>query len=284
MLPISYALLGSPVSGSKSPDIHNTSFAYNHIRATYEALEVEPENLQEILNNLVEKGYKGFNITIPHKESVIKFLSELDPLAQKMGAVNTVVVTESGLKGYNTDGPGLVMALEAAGLQIKGLSVLLVGAGGAAKGIAHSLAIYGASKIHVYNRTTQRARLLLEDLSDYADLERAVFEPQNEPSESVVCHDYDLVINTTSVGMSPEVDAFAIDPKQFTPETAFCDIVYKPHETRFLQEAKNMGAKCIYGIDMLMMQALLSEVLWTGKAIDLPKTLEVVRSHLFKDL
>ena len=276
MLPTLYALLGSPVSGSKSPFIHNLSFSLNDINASYEAIEVPPEALEATLSSLVEKGYGGFNITIPHKEAVLAHLDDVDALARQMGAVNTIVVREGHLKGYNTDGPGLVMALEQAGLVVKGLRVLILGAGGAAKGIAHSLAIYGASKIFIHNRTEERALGLVEDLREYPGLESGVFTSNGE--------DFDLVINTTSVGMMPKVDEMPMDPSNFPVTTAFCDIVYKPHETLFLKRAKAMGSKCIYGIDMLMMQALLSEIFWTGKEIDLTKTLEVLKSEYFKGL
>lgn len=280
MLPIFYALLGDPVSGSKSPFIHNLSFNLNDVNAQYEALQVSSENLEQTLKSLVAQGYQGFNITIPHKEAVLNLLDDVDPLARQMGAVNTITVTDGQLKGYNTDGPGLVMALEQAGLNIKGLRVLILGAGGAAKGIAHSLAIFGASKLYVYNRTEPRAVDLITDLEQYEGLERGVFKSYGEG----VLADFDLVINTTSVGMIPEVDAVPLAPELFATSTAFCDIVYKPHETLFLKRAMAMGANCIYGIDMLMMQALLSEIYWTGKDLDLPKTLEVLKNELFKQV
>ena len=267
-----YALLGQPVAGSKSPLIHTTSFAFNEICASYEAFEVSPHQLGEALEAFIREGYSGFNITIPHKEAVIELIDELDPLAEKMGAVNTVAVEDGKLKGYNTDGAGLVAALEVSGLNVKGLSVLVLGAGGAAKGICHALAMQGAGCIDLFNRSRDKAAALAVTLKDNYGID----------SEAVLLEapvtEYGLVINTTSVGMLPETDAVPVAPELFDANTVFCDIVYKPHETLFLKRAKAMGAKCVYGIEMLMFQALLSEQIWERRGIDLAGT----REELYK--
>lgn len=263
-----YGLLGFPVSGSKSPLIHRTSFAYNGIEATYEAFEVLPEQLGEALEAFILKGYTGFNITIPHKETIMAFLDEVDPLAEKMGAVNTVVVKNGIKKGYNTDGLGLATSLRYHEIELKGLRVLLLGAGGAAKGIAHVLAMEGVKALDVVNRTRDRGLELAESIQKTYDIESQVFtyeEMRNLPEEIKT---YDLVINTTSVGMLPDTEHTPIEPEQFNKNTIFCDIVYKPHETLFLRRARAMGAKCIYGIEMLIFQALLSEEFWEERSID----------------
>lgn len=270
-----YALLGQPVAGSKSPLIHTTSFAFNEICASYEAFEVSPHQLGEALEAFIREGYSGFNITIPHKEAVMAFIDELDPLAEKMGAVNTLAVENGKLKGYNTDGAGLVAALKVNGLTVEGLSVLVLGAGGAAKGICHALAMQGAGRIDLFNRSRDKAAALAAALRDNYGID----------SEAVLLEapvtEYGLVINTTSVGMMPDTDAVPLPPELFDVSTVFCDIVYKPHETLFLKRANAMGAKCVYGIEMLMFQALLSEQIWERRGIDLEGTREALYKIIF---
>lgn len=261
-----YALLGQPVTGSKSPLIHTTSFSFNDICASYEAFEVSPHQLGEALEAFIREGYSGFNITIPHKEAVLAFVDELDPLAAQMGAVNTLSLEDGKIKGYNTDGPGLLAALDKNGIEIKDLSVLVLGAGGAAKGICHALAMGGACRIDLFNRSKDKAASL-------AALLRQTYGVESEAVllESPVT-EYALVINTTSVGMVPDTDAVPVAPELFRAETVFCDIVYKPHETLFLKRAKAMGAQCVYGIEMLLFQALLSEQIWEKRPLDLEGT------------
>lgn len=263
-----YALLGSPVAGSKSPLIHQTSFAFNDINASYEAFEVSPDQLGEALKAFIRQGYSGFNITIPHKEAVLAYLDGLDPLAERMGAVNTLVLSGGKLLGYNTDGPGLMQALTHHGVCLEGLRTLVLGAGGAAKGICHALALSGSERIDIYNRTFEKAHEL-------AELLRAEYGLSSQAVILETLGDYDLVINATSLGMNPHPETLPIEPSLFPNSTVFCDIVYKPHETLFLKKARALGARCIYGIDMLIYQALLSEQLWEGRAgreIDLDAT------------
>lgn len=270
MLKGQYALLGAPVTGSKSPLIHQTSFAYNDIEATYEAFEVLPEVLGEALEAFILKGYTGFNITIPHKEAIMALLDEVDPLAEKMGAVNTVVVKNGIKKGYNTDGLGLLASLRYHEVEPKGLRVLLVGAGGAAKGIAHVLSMEGVATLDVINRTKDRATNLCEKIGSLYGIQSRAF------AFGEIIDGYDLVINTTSVGMLPDTEHSPIEPEIFNKNTIFCDIVYKPHETLFLRRARAMGAKCIYGVEMLIFQALLSEQLWEEREIDLIGTKHIL--------
>ena len=282
-----YALLGAPVTGSKSPLIHQTSFAFNDIEATYEAFEVSPENLGEALEAFILKGYRGFNITIPHKESIMAFLDKVDPLAEKMGAVNTVLV-KNGIKiGYNTDGLGFLTSLKYHGVEVEGLNALILGAGGAAKGIVHALSMAGVARLDVFNRTKELAEELSAVVRKLYSIESQGYSPL-DLTESMLAEQvseckgpsfyggYDLVINTTSVGMLPHTEELPMDPELFNKNTIFCDIVYKPHETLFLRRARGMGSKCIYGVEMLIFQALLSEELWEEREIDLEGTKHIL--------
>lgn len=279
-----YALLGSPVAGSKSPLIHETSFSFNQLDATYEAFEVLPEQLGETLKAFIREGYSGFNITIPHKEAVLAFIDELDPVAQQMGAVNTLSVENGKIKGYNTDGAGLLTSLTQHGVSIKDLKVLVLGAGGAAKGICHALAIAGAMQIDICNRSQEKAKSLAMVLGKtYNIMSHVVTFEDTTQIEAGSCYShgkyidgYDLVINATSVGMLPNIEVVPIAPELFSPDTIFCDIVYKPHETLFLKRATAMGSKCIHGIEMLMFQALLSEQIWEKRPLDLEGTREAL--------
>ena len=162
-----FAVIGDPIAQSKSPEMHNAWYEQGNVDATYIPIHVKPEQLQQAVASFKLLGASGWNVTIPHKQTIIPFLDELDELAKKMGAVNTVVRTAQGkLKGYNTDGPGFVKSLEEAiGHKKRTEPVLLIGAGGAARGIAFALQMAGYENITIANRTVEKAQQLVDELN-----------------------------------------------------------------------------------------------------------------------
>lgn len=271
-----YGLIGAPVAGSRSPWIHNTVFNALGLKAAYLAFHVEPTRLGASIAGFRAIGMGGFNVTIPHKQTVIGHLDGLDPFAEKLGAVNTVAVTPEGLVGYNTDGPGLISVLRRKLGAIEDKKVLILGAGGAARGIAGSLLFNGVKSVGICNRTWTKADALVRDLAVFG--EAHIVDREN-------FKEYDLVINTTSVGMYPFEDATPVDVKYLKPGAEVCDIVYKPRRTRLIREAEAAGHKVVFGIDMLIEQAVLAEQIWFGLTdTQVDQARELLHTELIKAL
>lgn len=255
-----YGLIGHPVESSKSPAIHNKLFESENINGTYLAFDVEKGSLEEVVKGLRALGARGFNVTIPFKESVIDYLDDIDVSASDIGAVNTVLIENGRLVGYNTDGRGFCVVLEDEEVDLADSKILLIGAGGAARGIAFALREHDFNCLDIINRNEKRGSNLANDLND-----TRVEYIGNEVKDK---SKYDLVINTTSIGMTPNEEVSPMIVDGFKSTAVFADIVYKPHETKFLKEAKSLGHKVVYGIDMLIYQALLSEEIWQKNIFD----------------
>ncbi|MCT4661771.1 MAG: shikimate dehydrogenase [Tissierellales bacterium] len=255
-----YGLIGHLVESSKSPAIHNKLFESENINGTYLAFDVERRSLEEAVKGLRVLGARGFNVTIPFKESVIDYLDDIDASASDIGAVNTVLIENGRLVGYNTDGRGFCAVLEDEGVDLADSKILLIGAGGAARGIAFALSEHDFNCLDIINRNEKRGSNLAKDLNDI----RVEYIGNEVKDKSK----YDLVINTTSIGMTPNEEVSPMIVDGFKSTAVFADIVYKPHETKFLKEAKCLGHKVVYGIDMLIYQALLSEEIWQKNIFD----------------
>jgi shikimate dehydrogenase len=210
-------------------------------------------------------GIRGLSVTVPHKVTVIPFLDEIDPVAKAIGAVNTVVNDDGRLKGYNTDWTGFVRSLEAH-VPAAGRKIALLGAGGAARAIAFGLKEKGA-KLTILNRT--------EELEMARSLAAEIGCPHGDLKQLDVIAGADVVVNATSVGMSPMLDKTVTDAANLRPEQTVIDIVYNPMETRFLREAKARGCRTIPGYEMLLLQGVTQFELWTGKTapVDLMRSI-----------
>ena len=251
-----FGLIGCPVHHSLSPLMHNDAFQTLHIDAHYHAFHVEPHMLKEAVQGLKALQCAGFNVTIPHKTAVMEYMDELDETAKQMGAVNTVVNERGKWVGYNTDGEGFVRALcEQMNVQLCGARILLVGAGGAARGIYFALLQHHVSAVDVCNRTAGKAEAFIKkEKSDVYSLE--------EGEERLA--EYDIVINTTSVGMYPHVETMPISLRNLKKDTIVSDIIYNPLMTKWLQEAKEKGARVQNGVGMFVYQGALAFEKWTG--------------------
>ncbi len=245
-----YGIIGHPVRHSFSPLIHNFAFKTLNINAIYLAFDVT--DLPSAALGIRALGIKGLSVTIPHKTSIMPLLDEVDDTARQIGAVNTIINRGGWLIGTNTDWIGVVSAIKERG-KIQGKDYLILGAGGAARAVAYGLKKEGA-KVVICNRTYEKARSLAEEL----DLEVIKWEDRND------FRAYGLV-NTTPVGMWPEVDKSPMEQKALKNYALVMDAVYRPLETCLLKQAKLAGCLCVDGLKMLIYQGVEQFKLWTGK-------------------
>lgn len=258
-------LIGKPVAHSLSPAMHNAAFAELGLDYKYSVFEVDEKDLESAVQDLRAPEVRGANVTMPHKVAVMQHLDEFDSLAEKIGAVNTIVNENGKLKGYNTDAFGALATLEheKIGLKgkLKGKRVLLLGAGGAGMAIAFALAEKG-SKLVITDREIGRAEALAKKLGAEA-----------VELKDVGSVDAEIVINATPVGMHPNEGEMPVEESILKGKIVF-DIVYHPVETKMLKAAKRLGCTAVGGLDMLVLQAASSFELWTGKTapVDVMKT------------
>lgn len=254
-----FAVLGDPIAHSMSPAMHNDLFAYYHIDAVYVPVHVKAEVLEDAVKGLRAMGAAGFNVTVPHKSAIIPFLDGVDELALRIGAVNTVVNENGKLIGYNTDGPGFIKSLQKIGSPVSNRKILIIGAGGAARAIYFSLAQYQQEEIDIANRTFEKAQKIVQECPFPVS---STALSLNEASQRV--ENYDLIIQTTKVGMFPKVQEQPIELLKLKNQVHVCDIIYNPLYTQFLQEAERMGATIQNGVDTLVFQGALAFEKWTG--------------------
>ncbi|MBF0400878.1 MAG: shikimate dehydrogenase [Magnetococcales bacterium] len=261
-------VIGHPVSHTLSPALHNPALAWLGLNMRYLAFHVHPAQLETAVRGFAAIGMVGFNATVPHKEALLPLMDWLDPLAQRIGAVNTVSIDPDGtLRGYNTDAYGFIDALQETDtlpqpLDLSSSSVLVLGAGGAARGVVVGLLEAGARQIAVANRTPARAEQLIADLRPcypQANLTPLPLEADQLPLESC-----DLLVNTTLLGLQGEEIQVVEMPR--LPTTALVyDIVYTPKETPLLRAAKQQGLVTLNGLGMLIHQGSRAFELWTGQ-------------------
>lgn len=253
-------LIGHPVEHSFSPPMHNAAFEKLGMDYAYVAFDVSPDDLKSAIDGAKSLNIKGVNVTIPHKIEVMKYLDEIDEVAALIGAVNTIDFKD--MKGYNTDGIGAVRAIEEA-TSIKGKNVVIAGAGGASRAISFYIAKYGADKLTILNRNVEKAQKLASDVLD-SNLIGSV-EADSISEISSCLRQADILINTTPVGMHPNVDDEPVASASDMHEgLVVFDAVYNPNETVLLKEAIKAGAKPVYGIKMLLYQGAESFKIWTG--------------------
>ncbi|WP_286316038.1 shikimate dehydrogenase [Romboutsia ilealis] len=253
-------LLGHPIKHSFSPTIHNYLFEKYFENNIYVCFDIKEDKLKDCIYGIKALDIKGCNVTIPHKVNIIKYLDSIDDNAKLIGAVNTIKNKGGILKGYNTDGRGFVKSILDKGYDIKNKKVMIIGAGGACRSIAIELASEGVKYIEVRNRSLDRANEIIDSINNN-------FNTKANCSKDAINHsclmDIDILINTTPIGM--ENDLCPIDTNiVIDKKLLVCDIVYKPKDTVFLNWAKRNNLEIIYGIDMLINQALESFYIWTG--------------------
>lgn len=270
-------LIGHPVDHSLSPRIHNAAFRAQNVGLVYLAFDVAPGYLADAFAGIRALGFHGVNVTVPHKEAVLDLLDEVDPLAGRVGAVNTVVNHAGRLKGYNTDVTGFAQALKRVvpgGAQ--GLHCVVAGAGGAARAVLAALIDDGAARVSVFNRTPARAESLCHAASAWG---RARCEAVSERELSVVAAHADLLVNATSVGLGAEVKDSPVPVDILHSGLAVVDLVYGAGSTRLVREARVRGARAVDGVEMLLAQAGQAYRLWTGNE----PPMDVMRASIERD-
>jgi len=273
-------LIGDPIEHTMSPAMQNAAFRDKGIDYIYVPFRVKPENLGKAIEGMRALNIRGLNVTIPHKVAVIPFLDELDDLAEKIGAVNTIVNEDGILRGYNTDATGFLRALLESGIELEDKNIVILGAGGASRAISLTLAQGGANLV-ILNRLLELdwAEELAGRISQICTSEVKALE-LNRQNLLRTLEKATLLVNATSVGMSPSIDQTPVDSDLLRHDLIVFDIVYNPVKTRLLKEAEAVGAKTVSGVEMLVWQGALAFELWTG----LKAPVELMREETIKAL
>ena len=274
-------LLGSPVSHSISPLIHNFSFQYLGIDCTYLAFEINEQTLKEAVEGLKALHVLGFNLTMPNKNKILEYLDGLSDAARLIGAVNTVENRDGRLIGHNTDGLGFMHSVREQGIQMEGQTMTLMGIGGAATAICAQAALDGVKNIHIFARSTSshlpRIRKLAADLEKETSCTIFLHDIRDLNTLKSAMKESQLFVNATSVGMAPDIQGCILpDPSFLFPELAVADIIYSPWETRLLAMAKETGCTAFNGFSMLLWQGAGAFQIWTGREMPM----EPLRNYL----
>ena len=262
-MPQRLGIIGHPIGHSISPVFQQAALDAIGFDGTYEPWDVEPDEVGEFVDGLRSLDTLGINVTVPHKEAVIPFLDEVDDWASTAGAVNTIVNREGRLSGHNTDGIGFLRALrEGAGFDPRGRDVLVIGAGGSARGVVYALARAGIAQLFIANRTVERAeRLVALSIDSGVAAEALGLSGASEAAQEVA-----LIVNCTSMGMlhGPDENGTPLTAVDIPSSVLVNDLVYNPQETPLLREAAESGAATLGGIQMLVYQGAASFEMWTG--------------------
>jgi len=276
-------LIGDPVEHSMSPVMHNKAYKKLGLDYIYLPFRVAPEQLEAAVDGLRALNVCGFNVTIPHKVAVIPMLDGLDPIAEKIGAVNTVVNMDGELRGYNTDAAGFLRALLDSGTEPDGKNIVVLGAGGAARAVTYILAERDVN-LTILNRREELdwAEAIAELINEDFGRPVRVLELLDECLAEAL-QEADILVNATSVGMSPHSEKSPVPAKLLKKDLVVFDVVYNPIDTRLLTEAKAAGARTISGIEMLIWQGALAFEKWTGREAPVglmkKEALKMLESH-----
>jgi len=256
---IKAAVIGDPISHSLSPKIHGYFLQKYNIDGSYEAIRIEKNNLKSEIQKLVDQGYAGFNVTLPHKEEIFKLCDYKSQSAQICGAVNTVIITQDKkLFGHNSDVDGFLnnLKISAPEFDLKNKNTFVIGAGGAARAIIYGLLKSGVKKVFITNRNHERAEKLIADFAKIGAVEFLAHEDFCQKLN--YC---DLLVNSTSLGMSGQ-EPLQIDLSNLKKSAIVYDIIYKPLITELLASSQKRGNKIVTGIGMLIQQALIGFEAW----------------------
>ena len=256
-------LLGTPLRQSFAPQMQNGTYKAIGFDGCYFPVEIENDHLPDVVNALRWMNVPGFAVTKPNKVEVLKYLDEIDELAKKMGACNTVVNNGGVLKGYNTDGEGAITDFKKNGIDIKNNTFFCLGAGGAGKAVTFTLAHHGATKFFICD-LNESARVLADELNaNFGPVAESCLYSEKEKMLEMVKAST-VLMNNSGVGMYPKTDETWIDKNELSHKPVCFDAIYNPGKTRFLTEAEEMGCKILNGLGMSINQGALQVRLWTG--------------------
>jgi shikimate dehydrogenase len=254
-------IIGNPVRHTMSPLIHGMFADMTGENLVYVPFEVQEGGLKNAVRGAYELGIRGINVTVPYKSDVLQYLKYVDPLAESVGAVNTLVRDEvlKGYRGYNTDMTGLYRAMQTEGISLEGETIVILGAGGVARPTAHLCIKKGASKVYILNRTVEKAVAIADEVDDESVIPMDIADYKEILSKEKSF----FAIQCTSVGLFPDVNSAVIEDEEFYRHvSAALDVVYKPLDTKFLKLAREAGAKTFSGLKMLLYQAVDAYELW----------------------
>ena len=259
--------------------MHNAALSYHEIDAVYLSFAVHPTHVESAVKAIGALHIHGVNVTIPHKQAVTAWLDVLSPEARLIGAVNTIHLRDGRLYGYNTDGIGFLRSIEESGGEVAGRTVMLLGAGGAARAIAVQLCLSGIRRLYLANRTQRRAEELAAFLNRHLPSADIIVVAMGELSLAARLPHTDIVVNATSVGMHPD-DLIVLPYAELGPRHLVCDIVYRPLHTPLLRTAQRQGARVVDGVGMLLHQGAKAFEIWTGCSFPMP----LIRAQLLEAL
>lgn len=267
-------LIGNPVEHTLSPLIHNTLAEMLSHNLVYVPFHVAKGQVLSALKGAYALNLLGLNVTVPYKSEIMEGLVRVDELAEKIGAVNTLVRTEGGFAGYNTDMPGLYRAMASEGIELEGQDVILLGAGGAARAVAFLCASKNASRVYLLNRSFSKAEAVAGEVNEKTG--KQIIFPMALSDHPRLPDKRFLAIQATSVGLYPDVDRTVIEDEEFYSRihTGY-DLIYKPFDTRFMQLVRKQGGMAFHGLKMLLYQAVIAYELWNGLTVSEEMALEV---------
>ncbi len=275
---LKFALIGDPVEHSLSPQLHRGIYEQLHLNAGYSKVRCASEELPRLIDRFRKGEWNGLNVTLPHKQSVIPYLDDLNPRAHTIGSVNCIASVGGRLVGFNTDWFGFGMSLKVNGISVRGKPCVVLGAGGAASGIVYALLHDGASSISVANRTPAHAEHLVEKLSPVGgggslkaiSFEELITELKHEA----------VIVNSTPVGMNFESCELPVPWALITSSHTLVDIIYRPVKTEFLKFGEKLGAKTMNGMDMFIYQGLASLDIWMNDRVSSAIDVSALKKNL----
>ncbi len=261
-----YGIIGYPVKHSKSPTFQTAAFQHSGINAVYVPFHVKPEDLPKAIEGIRALSIKGVNVTVPHKEEVLKYVNEHSEEVKYIGAANTIENIEGYLKAYNTDSYGFIRGLKEllseTKKEISQLKFLVIGAGGASRAVLYGLLKEGAKKVYISNRTVDKAKKIIDDFSNLNRFIESTFSPISLSDIEKYLSDTDVIVNTTSVGLK-EDDPPLFDYDKIEKRHVVIDIIYK--KTPLLKKAEEKGCLWQDGLPMLLYQGARSFEIWTKR-------------------
>ena len=254
-------LFGNPVEHTLSPTIHNNLAKNMGHNLVYVPFLVENDQVEQAVAAVRALHLGGVNVTVPHKSAVMEYLDEIDDLASKIGAVNTIVPREGRLVGYNTDMPGLYRAMQSEGIGVQDETVVILGAGGAARAVAMLCGTYGAKKIYMLNRSLSKAEQIAEEVNTLFGKDLLI--PRMLEDDRTIFGSEYLVIQATSVGLYPNCEDVVLEDEVFYANAkAGVDLIYNPETTKFMKLMQEQGKKAMNGMKMLLYQGIIAYELW----------------------
>ncbi|MFX1294825.1 MAG: shikimate dehydrogenase [Promethearchaeota archaeon] len=256
-------LIGNPVEHSMSPKMHNAAFQKVGLNYAYIALRVDNDKVKEAIEGIRSLNIRGANVTVPHKINAMQYLDEIDPVAENIGAINTILNKDGHLYGTNTDGIGAIRSLNEENIKLKNKKIVMIGAGGVARPISYNFAP-DAKEFVLFDIVESAVQILTQDLVQKIGGTIKGFKSDSALIAKEI-QDADIFINATPIGMHPNINESVIPKNLLREDLVVFDVVYNPLETKLLMDAKDIGAKAISGVMMLVYQGVAAFELWTGQ-------------------